>query len=72
MGMSQGAAYQVFVQSMYMTYAQPVQNMGGQMQGGPGTAADTCEVDTAECFNGCVRICQPMATGGTWWVTRAQ
>ena len=72
MGMGQGAPYQAFVQSMYMTYAQPVQNMGGQMQGDPGSAGNTCEEGSTECFNGYLRTCQPMATGGTWWVTGAQ
>src|SRR5665213_693998 len=51
MGMGQGAPYQVFVQSMYMTYAQPVQSMGGPMQNGGGSAGNMCEQGAEECFN---------------------
>jgi hypothetical protein len=62
-GMGQGLPYDSFVQSMYQIYAQPVRSAPGGM---------TCAVGQTQCFNGYLRRCQTMPTGGTWWVTGTQ
>jgi hypothetical protein len=68
-GMGQGMPYDAFVRSMFQTYAQPVQQFQPVPQGGGGMM---CNIGETQCFNGYLRQCQPMATGGSWWVTGAQ
>ncbi len=66
-GMGQGLPFDAFVRSMFQTYAQPV---GGG--GGGGAGGMMCAIGQTQCFNGYLRQCQPMATGGSWWVTGPQ
>ncbi len=73
-GMGQGLDFDAFVQSMFQVYAQPVMGAGAYGGGGysGGGGAMMCQPGALQCFNGYVRTCQGMATGGTWWVTGAR
>jgi hypothetical protein len=77
-GMGQGLPYDAFVQSMFQVYAQPVigagggDGYGGGGYGGGGGGAMLCQPGSMQCFNGYVRTCQGMATGGSWWITSAR
>jgi hypothetical protein len=71
MGMGQGAPFQVFVQSAYQVYAQPVGGQNGDQNAGQ-NGGQSCELGASECFNGYARTCQQMPTGGTWWITGSQ
>lgn len=59
------AAYQVYLRSGLPPMASPPLAAGGN-------AGMLCSPGASQCFNGWMRTCQRMATGGSWWVTSAQ
>ena len=64
------AAYQVYLRSGLPPMAPPPLAAGGLAAGG--NAGMLCSPGASQCFNGWMRTCQRMATGGSWWITSAQ
>jgi hypothetical protein len=69
-GAARGLSYDDFVQSMYRVYAQPVRQQSPYPV--PPTGGMLCVIGQTQCFNGYLRQCQPMPTGGSWWITGSQ
>ena len=67
-GMGGNLSFDGYVQSMYQVYAQPVRQAMPQYSGG----GMQCNIGQTQCFSGYLRQCQPMPTGGSWWITGAQ
>ncbi len=74
MGAGRGMPFQQFVMAMYQIYLQPPRMQGMPAMPAPamGNAGMMCAIGSSQCFNGWLRTCQQMATGGSWWVTSAQ
>jgi hypothetical protein len=73
-----GVPFQIYVQSIYQSYMQTSARMlGGGMGAAPPAYSAPggnflCALGTTQCFNGYLRKCEPMPTGGSWWITGAQ
>jgi hypothetical protein len=72
-GPSAGMSFQNFVLATYQIYLRselPAAGAPPPVVGGG--AGMLCSPGASQCFNGWLRTCQRMATGGSWWVTSAQ
>jgi hypothetical protein len=68
-----GMSFQNYVMAGYQIYLRSgMPAMGSPSPMAGANAGMLCSPGASQCFNGWLRTCQRMGTGGSWWVTSAQ